>query len=377
MTEAQDQPDDGTPTGCRPPSWAESTAPCTTSVPLVRIIDAAANRAREGLRVIEDYLRFALDDHYLTATCKRLRHDLQAALQMISTADRHTARETEADVGARISTASESSRGDPWEVCSASFARVAESLRSLEEYTKVLDPAFGSRFEALRYRSYTLQRVAGVTRESIQQLDHLQLLVLVDGGPSCDEFARLIDALLAARVPAIQLRDKSLSDRYLLDRARVLRRKTDATATLMFINDRPDIAAASHADGVQLGQDDMSVKAARTILGPRTLVGISTHSIQQARQAVDDGANLIGVGPTFRSTTKQFEHFPGLPLLGAVSGEIRLPTFAIGGIDSANIDQVLAAGIRRIAVGAGITSSADPAAAIRQLLAALAAADRK
>lgn len=366
MTRAEDQPDDGTP-----PGSPLSTAGRSGSVPLLRIIDAAANRAREGLRVIEDYLRFALDDQHLTATCKRLRHDLQSALQVISSTDRHAARETEADVGTRISTPTESTRGDLWEACSASFARVAESLRSLEEYTKVLDPALGGQFEALRYRSYTLQRVTGSTRQSCQRLDAVGLLALVDGCPSCDEFTRLIDALVAAGVPAIQLRDKSLSDRQLVDRAHLLHRKTRDTATLMFVNDRPDIAAVSHADGVQLGQDDLSVKDARTIVGPHALVGISTHCLDQARQAVRDGANLIGVGPTFRSTTKAFDHFPGLPLLEAVSRDIRLPTFAIGGICSANLSQVLATGVRRIAVGAAITKSDDPAAAARRLLAQL------
>ncbi len=370
MTRDEDQLA-GTAAAGPPPGSPLSTAGRSGSVPLLRIIDAAANRAREGLRVIEDYLRFALDDQHLTATCKRLRHDLQSALQVISSTDRHAARETEADVGTRISTPTESTRGDLWEACSASFARVAESLRSLEEYTKVLDPALGGQFEQLRYRSYTLQRVTDSTRQSCQKLDAAGLLALVDGCPSCDEFTRLIDALIAAGVPAIQLRDKSLSDRQLVDRAHLLHRKTRDTATLMFVNDRPDIAAVSHADGVQLGQDDLSVKDARTIVGPHALVGISTHCLDQARQAVRDGANLIGVGPTFRSTTKAFDHFPGLPLLEAVSRDIRLPTFAIGGICSANLSQVLATGVRRIAVGAAITKSDDPAAAARRLLAQL------
>ncbi|HEY4758977.1 MAG TPA: thiamine phosphate synthase, partial [Thermoguttaceae bacterium] len=109
----------------------------------------------------------------------------------------------------------------------------------------------------------------------------------------------------------------------------------------------------------------------RTILGPEALVGVSTHSIEQARQAVLDGANYIGVGPTFPSGTKHFDHFPGLELLKAVAAEIRLPAFAVGGITPANLPQVLAIGIKRIAVSGAIASAPDPAAVAHELLAAL------
>jgi len=113
------------------------------------------------------------------------------------------------------------------------------------------------------------------------------------------------------------------------------------------------------------------VKDARTIVGPDALVGVSTHSVDQARQAVLDGANYIGVGPVFSSATKHFDQFPGLELLRAVAGEIRLPAFAIGGISGANVAEVLAAGFTRIAVSSAVTTASDPAAAARELLAAL------
>ena len=94
-----------------------------------------------------------------------------------------------------------------------------------------------------------------------------------------------------------------------------LRELTRGTDTLFIMNDRPDLAALCHADGVHLGQEDLSVKDARAIVGPDALIGVSTHTIEQARQAVLDGANYIGVGPTFPSGTKQFEKFPGLDFL--------------------------------------------------------------
>jgi thiamine-phosphate pyrophosphorylase len=144
-----------------------------------------------------------------------------------------------------------------------------------------------------------------------------------------------------------------------------------ARLSLIIVNDRPDVAAIVGADGVHLGQDDVSVKDARSVLGPRKLVGVSTHSIEQARAAVLAGANYIGVGPTFPSRTKEFTSFPGLGLLRQVAAEIRLPTFAIGGIDQVNVAEVLATGIRRIAVSSAVTAAKSPCDAASKLLAML------
>src|SRR5437764_4528103 len=98
-----------------------------------------------------------------------------------------------------------------------------------------------------------------------------------------------------------QLREKTLSDRDFLERARNVRRWTRKAGTLFIVNDRPDIARLAEADGVHLGQDDMSVADAQKVLGGNLLIGVSTHSEAQLRKAVIDGANYIGIGPTFPS----------------------------------------------------------------------------
>jgi thiamine-phosphate pyrophosphorylase len=138
------------------------------------------------------------------------------------------------------------------------------------------------------------------------------------------------------------------------------------------MNDRPDLAVLAQADGVHIGQDELTVKDARAIVGPRAFIGVSTHSIEQARQAVLEGANYIGVGPTFPSGTKRFESFTGLELLKAVAAEIRLPAFAIGGITLDNLPAVLAAGMARVAVSGAICATHDPATAAGRFLAMLA-----
>ncbi len=124
-------------------------------------------------------------------------------------------------------------------------------------------------------------------------------------------------------------------------------------------------------DGVHLGQDDLSVKDARRIVGPEALIGVSTHTIEQARQAVLDGADYLGVGPVFPSRTKAFDHFPGLEFVRAVVAETTLPAFALGGIGLGNVGQLAEAGAERIAVGSVIAEADDPEQAAQLLKAGL------
>jgi thiamine-phosphate pyrophosphorylase len=338
-----------------------------------RILDAAANRAREGLRVVEDYVRFKLDDRHLTELCKTLRHEFAAGLAYLPLEERLAARDTEGDVGTVLSAPAEQRRGDWGEVLAANFFRLEESLRSLEEFSKLAEPEAAARFKQLRYRVYTLQRAVTITARSIERLSGARLYVLVDGRESPAEFETLCRTVLAAGVDIIQLRDKRLGDRALVDRARRLREWTRETHALFVVNDRPDLAVLANADGVHVGQEELSVKDVRAIVGPRALIGVSTHSLPQARQAVLDGANYIGVGPTFPSATKQFDEFPGTELLRAVAAEIRLPAFAVGGINCENIEQVLAAGVTRVVVSSAITQAENPGDAVRQLRDAIAA----
>ena len=341
------------------------------SINILRTFDAAANRAREGLRVVEDGLRFALDDRHLTEICKQIRHDLAAAMRGVPWPDRLAARETQSDVGTNIATSQERQRADGADVMTANLLRVQEALRSLEEYGKTFDPEMAARLEQLRYRVYTLHRAIDITQRNTERLAHAQLYVLLDGRATLAEFQVLAQSLISAGVDLIQLRDKRLPDRALLDRARWLREWTHGTESLFIMNDRPDLAELSQADGVHIGQDELTVKDARTIVGPRSLIGVSTHSIEQARQAVLDGADCIGCGPTFPSNTKQFEHFPGVEFLKVVAAEIRLPAFAIGGVNLENIGLVKAAGIRRVAESGVVVGAREPAEAVKRLKAEL------
>jgi thiamine-phosphate pyrophosphorylase len=360
----------------------------------IRVLDASLNRAAEGLRVVEDFTRFVLDDPFFTGELKNLRHDLATASTVIESPQRHAVRDTRCDVGAPITTQAEQQRIDAWAVCAANIKRTEQSLRSLEEYGKLLSSEFAAVMESLRYRLYTLEKAIDIGRTSRQRLRDLRLCVLIEGRDSTEEFETFVRALVTTGPVMIQLRDKQLDDRRLMERARTLvsltrrglspftphhrglspfaesveQKGTVPVSPLAIINDRPDIAAAAVADGVHLGQEDFTVKDARAIVGPRMLIGVSTHSIDQARAAVLDGASYIGAGPTFPSNTKNFDAFAGLDYLSEVAAQIRLPTFAIGGITAKNLPEVLATGISRVAVSAAVTSAANPASAAHELL---------
>jgi len=334
---------------------------------VLRVMDAAANRAREGLRVVEDYVRFVLDDAHISEQFKRFRHELAGLLAPVALDSRLAARETQADVGAQLSTEDEQRRPQPADVLAANFCRLQESLRTLEEFAKLVDPRLSAGLEQLRYRSYTLQRAVAITGRSNDRLAGARLYVLLDGRATLADFEVLARGLVAAGVDVVQLRDKRLDDRALLARAQCLREITRGAQTLFAMNDRPDLALLARADAVHVGQEDLPVKEVRALVGAEMLIGVSTHSLDQARAAVLDGADYLGVGPTFPSGPKTFERFPGPELLRSVAAEISLPSFAIGGINAGNLPQVLATGIERVAVSSAIVDADDPSAVAADL----------
>ena len=343
----------------------------TEAVQAARILDVNANRARESLRVLDDYCRFALNDALLTGEVKRLRHDLVEAVNALPAGPLLAARDTAHDVGTAVEVPSEYQRATPAQVARVNLARLQESLRSLEEYGKVLDDRFARRVEGLRYASYTLER-ALFTRTPSDRLHRAKLYALLTATQCVASLEWTIAEAADGGVDIVQLREKTLGDRELLARAKDVRRWTLAAGVLFVVNDRPDIAALCGADGVHLGQDDLDVADARRVVGPNALLGVSTHTAEQVRRAViDGGADYVGVGPTFPSTTKPFAEYPGLDFVREVAALTTLPAFALGGIDATNVASVVAAGLSRVAVSSAIATADDPKSAARRLRSAL------
>lgn len=177
-----------------------------------------------------------------------------------------------------------------------------------------------------------------------------------------------------AGVRAVQLRERGLEAREILDLAWSLRAITRQAGALLLINDRLDVALACGADGVHLPQDGIPPREARQLLGPDRLIGVSTHSLEEARRAEAGGADFIVLGPVYATPSKLSYGPPrGLEVLRVVTEQVRLPVLAIGGIKTANIAEVLGTGAAGVALISAIIAAPDVPAAARALLQALAA----
>ncbi len=341
------------------------------AVDLGRVLDASANRASEGLRVVEDYVRFVLEDPALCRRIKETRHRLGMAIRGLDLEALISTRDTRGDIGTHIMTVTERARENPRAVLTANFKRTAEALRTLEEYGKLIDPWLAGQFEVLRYDVYTLEKLTLTAVRSYRGLGTARLMVLVGGLPTLGDLTWIVGEALAGGADVIQLREKRLDDGEWLRRAREVRILSAQARARLIVNDRADLARLAGADGVHLGQEDIPFRDARRIVGPSALIGISTHDAAQLDLAILDGASYLGVGPVFSSATKDFADLAGLAYVRHTAETTSLPWFAIGGISLENLDAVLDAGATRVAVSAAVIRADQPrkaAAALRRRL---------
>jgi thiamine-phosphate pyrophosphorylase len=205
--------------------------------------------------------------------------------------------------------------------------------------------------------------------ERRERLLAARLYLVCPAEPPGRDLPDLVRDAVAGGVDVIQLRDKTLTDDELAAVANAARALCARLGALLVINDRPSVAAESGADGVHVGQDDAPVDRVRGVVGPELLIGLSTHSPEQVEGA--GGADYIGVGPVYETPTKPGRPAVGLELVEHATAHAAVPFFAIGGIDSANIADVVAAGARRVAVVRAIAEADDPQTAARALRDAL------
>ncbi|WP_020669902.1 thiamine phosphate synthase [Amycolatopsis nigrescens] len=214
----------------------------------------------------------------------------------------------------------------------------------------------------------------GLSGEQIRKrLDDARLYLCTDARSATGDLAAFTDAALAGGVDIVQLRDKTdgsgIEAKQELAALEVLAEACAKHGALLAVNDRADVALAAGADVLHLGQDDIPVALARRVLGDEPVIGRSTHSPRQARDAADEpGVDYFCTGPCWPTPTKPGRHAPGLDLVRetAAFGAVR-PWFAIGGIDHARLPEVLAAGATRVVVVRAITGAEDPEAAARAL----------
>ncbi len=197
-------------------------------------------------------------------------------------------------------------------------------------------------------------------------------LVTSPGKPGGRPFLTTVEEALKGGVDIVQLREYGITDSAFFETACRLRNLTQKYNALFIVNNRADIAYLTGADGVHVGQDDLPVFAAREIVGEGRIVGLSTHSLVEARRAVAEGANYIGVGPVFATPTKEGALAVGLSYVThAAEMNLPFPFFAIGGIDAGNLESVIQAGAGRVSVVRALMDAKDPQAAAKSLRDAL------
>jgi thiamine-phosphate pyrophosphorylase len=208
-----------------------------------------------------------------------------------------------------------------------------------------------------------------------ERLRTARLYFVCDARPATDLEA-LLRAALTGGADIVQLREKKLGRAEIERAAGTFRRVADTFSALFVLNDDPELARICDADGVHIGQDDVSAEQAREAMGPAAIVGLSTHSEEQIAASAGRPVDYISVGPIWETPTKEGRPGVGLELISHAAADAPHPFFAIGGIDPGNAGEVVAAGAERLCAVRAIRDAADPEAAARELRQAFAAGEK-
>ncbi len=317
---------------------------------VLRILDVNANRCAEGLRAIEELARFDARHEGMFKRVKDVRHAVREGLRGIA-GQSLDHRDSDSDIGRSWTTRTEMYRGSLTDLASANFHRAEEALRVLEEYSKLIDGDAAGLFKALRFELYTMEREfigPGGGRAAIPPPPFLYAIL----DRSCvtrEGVARAAGELAGGGVGMIQYRAKACGpDEQRTDLVTVIARAAEQNVPVI-VNDHPELAVETGAQGVHLGMSDAEPAVARGILGRGSVIGLTIHTMEELEKAPLAEVDYIAVGPVFRSPTKPGRGPVGPRFIAAVREAVDIPVVAIGGIDPSNIDLVLDQGAHGIA----------------------------
>ncbi|MDP4180398.1 MAG: thiamine phosphate synthase [Bacillota bacterium] len=336
---------------------------------LERLIDANINRASEGIRVLEDISRFYLDNAELTSKLKTLRHDTRKSMNTLAF-EFVKYRDSDGDIGPAVSAKlNVEGKKDLKELIAANFKRAQEAARSIEETLKIMGMEELSRsYERIRYGLYSVEKefVTGLKPKMRLNCLNTDIYCL-----TAEEYSlgrdniEVVSRMLEAGIKLVQYREK---DKTMLEKYRQcikLRELTAAYGATFIVNDHIELARSVMADGVHLGQDDLPLETARHLVGNSMIIGVSTHSPDQAAKAIEGGADYIGVGPVFKTFTKKDVCDPvGFEYLDYAVKNVKIPFVAIGGIKLHNLGQVREHGAKCVALVTEIVGAEDIGAVI-------------
>ncbi len=333
------------------------------------MLDANLNRAAEAARVLEDVARFVADDGAIAGGFKDLRHALAQVSSALPPGQLVAHRDVGGDAGREREGALEAARSGPHALTVANAARLSQALRAIEECLKSVPSVPGTAWsvEALRYRAYDLcaRLEARVSSSRVRQW---RVCVLLTEAICAHPWRHVLDAAIEGGADCIQVREKGMPARALVAHCRDVVARAHAAGVTVIVNDRADVALASGADGVHVGQEDLAVADVRKMAGQGLIVGVSTHSMAEAHAAVEDGADYCGVGAMFPSGLKPSLAVSGPGYLGQFLAAFpRMPHLAIGGIGAEQAKELAAAGCRGVAVSTAVCAAHDPASVVRSL----------
>jgi thiamine-phosphate pyrophosphorylase len=341
--------------------------------PAYRIIDANFNRAREALRVMEEYCRFILDSTTFTTRAKQMRHELSAQIGKFDQGRLLAARDTGGDVGTATVIENKLVRKDLSDGLTAAAKRLTEALRALSETIEAKKPELAANIEQLRYTAYTLEKDIILFALPQEKFRPVRLYVIITS-TEADRVRSLVEQCAAGGADCIQLRAKDIETKPFLDLASDFVGACRNAGVLSIINDRVDIAIACDADGVHLGQTDLPVDLARTLQHKPLIIGKSTHSIAELEDAIEEMPTYVGLGTMFPTKTKEVSQPVGPEYAKEAIGMLQhtgIAHVAIGGISGQNIGVLLDAGAKAVALCSAVTSARDPAKVCRGLKRAL------
>ncbi|MFA5394070.1 MAG: thiamine phosphate synthase [Candidatus Ratteibacteria bacterium] len=313
---------------------------------LYRIVDVNFNRTREGLRVLEELARFSDRTPVPVKALRGLRHQISVLTERSFPRPELLAnRCSKTDPGRNFRPEKRTGKKD---LVLANSFRVSESLRVLEEMAALLKPEATVSFQDLRFSFYDLEKGLSVLYR--KKLPDHPVYVVIDPALLPGDPLALVKPLLGAGAKIFQLRAKNMPDRLFLELAQKIRRETEKFDAFFIVNDRPDIAALSDADGLHLGQTDLAAVNARQIC-PDVLIGVSVRSVREAEKAIAERVDYLAVGSVFPTTSKEDAAVVGLKTLKEVKKVTgRTPLVAIGGITPENSGRVFESGADYVAV---------------------------
>ena len=336
---------------------------------IYRIIDANFNRSREALRIIEEFCRFALNSRLLSSRAKELRHQLCKSISELDSGKLISSRNTLSDVGVGQSVPSQNSRSDLKDCLTAGCKRLVEALRVLSECIQVHDKAIANQIEQLRYSAYTLEKDILLISEPLEKYRNVKLYIIVTSNYPA-EILSLTSQCATSGADCIQLRAKEIQNDDLYATALEFVKICRDNGVYSVINDRLDIAIASDADGIHFGQNDLPVECARQLEQKPMIIGKSTHSMEQLKNACKEQPTYVGLGPVYATTTKPSADPVGLKYINEATSFLEnepVGHVAIGGINLENLEQVFGAGAACIAVCNAVTKAHNPSQACRIL----------